>query len=206
MDTQHVVAGAACAILSTLCLPSAAQAPAILEGDTRLACEAIMCLATSQRPHECNLAILRYLSIVGKKPGETVQARAAFLNKCPAGSQTPAMQSFVASIANGAGRCDAASINQANRETSPVEVGDGVRISISNVLPSYCDAYMNHAYTGGTIALPRYVGRQDRGGYWVEAAQYEQALSEYNHRIRQEDANALLSSGTQSLPTSRWQR
>lgn len=36
----------------------------LLTGDTRLACEAILCLSTGERPSECQPAIRRYFSIV----------------------------------------------------------------------------------------------------------------------------------------------
>ena len=155
----------------------------ILTGDTRLACEAIMCLATSQRPHECNPAIQRYFGINFKKPGDTVRARIAFLNQCPSGSQTPEMQAFVVAVSMGAGQCDALSINRVNA---------GYDGTIRDVMPSYCTSYAGNGYTGGSIALPRYVGIPARGGYWVEPSGYEQALAQYNARIRQEDDDRLL--------------
>ncbi|MDD2819597.1 MAG: TrbM/KikA/MpfK family conjugal transfer protein, partial [Candidatus Nanopelagicales bacterium] len=37
----------------------------------------------------------------------------------------------------------------------------------------------------GTV--PRYVGTPERGGYWIEAREYDRALAEYNERIRRED-------------------
>ena len=37
----------------------------------------------------------------------------------------------------------------------------------------------------GTV--PRYVGIPERGGYWVEARDYDRALAEYNARIKAED-------------------
>lgn len=54
-------------------------------------------------------------------------------------------------------------------------------------LPDYCAAYTNHAYTDFSSTKPRYVGTPERGGYWVEAADYDRALAEYNERIRRED-------------------
>ena len=55
----------------------------ILTGDTKLACEAIMCLSSSDRPEECNESIQKYFSINHKKPQDTLKARQDFLNKCP---------------------------------------------------------------------------------------------------------------------------
>ncbi|MDR2207460.1 MAG: hypothetical protein LBE22_00575 [Azoarcus sp.] len=36
--------------------------------------------------------------------------------------------------------------------------------------------------------MPVYVGDPARGGFWVEPAQYQQALEKYNARIAQENA------------------
>lgn len=57
--------------------------PDLLTGDTRLACEAILCLSSPVRPSECNPAIARYFGIHFKKPWKTIQARINFLNLCP---------------------------------------------------------------------------------------------------------------------------
>uniref|UniRef100_UPI003DA15D10 TrbM/KikA/MpfK family conjugal transfer protein n=1 Tax=Xanthomonas oryzae TaxID=347 RepID=UPI003DA15D10 len=53
----------------------------------------------------------------------------------------------------------------------------------------HCAAYTGHAYTDFTSSgtLPRYVGTPERGGYWVEARDYDRTLAEYNERIRRED-------------------
>jgi hypothetical protein len=63
------------------------------------------------------------------------------------------------------------------------------RLYISDRLPDDCAAYLGQAYTdfdtSGT--LPRYVGTPERGGYWVEARDYDRALAEYNARIAAED-------------------
>jgi hypothetical protein len=60
----------------------------ILTGDTRLACEAILCLSSCFRPPECRQALNRYFSIrVYHKhsfsPSRTIKARANFLKLCP---------------------------------------------------------------------------------------------------------------------------
>jgi hypothetical protein len=55
----------------------------MLTGDTKLACEAILCLSSGQRPDECNESIQKYFSIKAKKPQDTIKARQNFLNLCP---------------------------------------------------------------------------------------------------------------------------
>ncbi|AJC85491.1 hypothetical protein IMC75_08330 (plasmid) [Campylobacter peloridis] len=54
-----------------------------LSGDTRYACEAMLCLASPIKPPECASAIARYFAIKFKKPWKTIQARKDFLNLCP---------------------------------------------------------------------------------------------------------------------------
>ncbi len=54
-----------------------------LAGDAKLACEAILCLSTEQRPGECTPALNRYFGINFKKPSDTARARRNFLDQCP---------------------------------------------------------------------------------------------------------------------------
>lgn len=54
-----------------------------LSGDTRYACEAMLCLASPVKPPECSAAIARYFAIKFSKPWKTIQARRNFLNLCP---------------------------------------------------------------------------------------------------------------------------
>lgn len=128
-----------------------------LTGDTKLACEALLCLSSSERPSECNPSLHRYFNISHKHLKDTLNARKAFLSLCPAVDDDKQMPSLVNAIANGAGRCDLAGLNQnawqqcrswRDRET-------GERRSYCNPqLPSYCSAYYNHAYTD--IAKPKW--------------------------------------------------
>jgi hypothetical protein len=156
-------------------------------GDTRLACEATLCLSSSTRPSECNPSLSRYFGISYRKLSDTIRTRLNFLQLCPAANQTPEMQSLVSTISQGAGRCDAASLNQVLLSWSGSP--DGGQTYISNVVPDYCAAYTGHQYTNFATsgALPRYVGAPERGGYWVEASDYDSALAAYNERIRRED-------------------
>ena len=54
-----------------------------LTGDTKLACEAVLCLSTTSRPSECKSAIKRYFSIKMRKPHKTIQARLNFFKIVP---------------------------------------------------------------------------------------------------------------------------
>ena len=67
--------------------PSWGLAQGTLEGDQRLACEAILCLAASKRPHECEPSIRRYFSFNAKKLADRRKKRMSFLQLCPKQSQ-----------------------------------------------------------------------------------------------------------------------
>lgn len=162
------------------------SAQQVLEGDTRLACEAILCLASGAQPSECSPSIQRYFSIRHKKFSDTMKARNGFLNLCPVSQQTPQMSALVNSLTHGAGRCDANSLNAVLRQSSG---GEFEQITISNQMPGYCSVYFQHEYTNfrTTDVIPKYVGIPQRGGFWVEAENFEQAQLLYQHRVLAED-------------------
>ncbi|MCF7221653.1 TrbM/KikA/MpfK family conjugal transfer protein [Marilutibacter chinensis] len=162
-----------------------ASAQDMLTGDTRLACEAILCLSSGTRPGECSPSLSRYFGIKMKKLSDTLKARLNFLQLCPASSQSSEMSNLVEAISRGAGRCDAQSLNR----TLVFWRGswDDGDTYISNQMPGYCAAYTGHQYTDLDDTAPRYVGDPNRGGHWVESQNYESALAAYNDRIRKED-------------------
>lgn len=132
------------AVSATFFAPMAAHADDnVLGGDVGLACEAILCLSSAERPSECAKSLRRYFSIKLKKPHKTIQARKDFLNLCPS-SKEPNMPQLVNALANGAGRCDAAELNKIGRYVGSRE---DRRFVISTVKPSYCTAYENHEWT-----------------------------------------------------------
>lgn len=151
-----------------------------LTGDTGLACAALLCLSSATRPSECNESLNRYYSISARKFTDTIKKRLEFLQLCPVSQQTPEMAELVSAMANGAGRCDAASLN-----SQLATYVDGQVVSIGNQLPGYCTAYMTNSYTDLSGAIPKYVGTPQLGGYWVEAADYEAALAKYNAWLQQ---------------------
>lgn len=143
-------------------------------GDVRLSCEAVLCLSSGTRPSECSPSLKRYFSINHKKLSDTINARRDFLKICPASNQDDKMRTLVNDISNGAGRCDAASLNLSLMAWN---WNSDERI-ISNKMPDYCSSYANNTYTD--INTARYVGTPENGGYWVESENYEQAVLEYN--------------------------
>lgn len=165
---------------------SHSSAQQILEGDTRLACEAILCLASGTQPSECSPSVQRYFSIRHKKFSDTLKARNGFLNLCPVSQQTPQMSALVNSLAHGAGRCDANALNAVLRQSSG---GEFEQVTISNQMPGYCSLYFQHEYTNFRTMdiIPKYVGIPQRGGLWVESSDFDRANSQYQQRIRAED-------------------
>ena len=160
-------------------VPVAAQADDLLTGDTRLACEAVLCLSSGDRPSECAPSIKRYFSIKHKKLGDTLKSRRNFLEMCPS-SNEPHMPALINALVNGAGRCDAAELNRMGSASYTVQkyvrAGKGgregwyepVKVSyIRNTKPAYCAAYFSHEWT--TVAEQvRYVGEEKNGGRWVD--------------------------------------
>jgi hypothetical protein len=54
-----------------------------LTGDTKLACEALLCLKSPNKPKECDPALKKYYSIKAKKSKDTAKKRKNFLKLCP---------------------------------------------------------------------------------------------------------------------------
>ena len=149
-----------------------------LTGDTKLACEAILCLSSGTRPGECNPSLNRYYGISHKKWSDTVKSRKAFLNLCPTARADAKMQSLISAMANGAGRCDADSLNVALCSS------DEYSSIISNRMPNYCSIYYSHEYTDLIDSMPVYVGTPSTGGFWATKAEYQNALKRYNRQLQ----------------------
>lgn len=56
-----------------------------LTGDTALACEAILCLASATKPTACAASLSKYFSFSARKWRDVVTKRKNFLNLCPTG-------------------------------------------------------------------------------------------------------------------------
>jgi hypothetical protein len=171
---------------------SAQQDFGVFTGDTKDACEALLCLSTGQRPDECQPSLDRYFSIKKKKPEDTIEARHDFLKKCPASQDSQDMKDLAKAIARGAGRCDAEYLNSALQkhvtyyrcttfefnkktatkkvtyhETHPGGYGNCEEKNgfvIDSKLPAYCTVYQDNAYTYN-IGV-KYVGSIYGGGHW----------------------------------------
>ena len=115
MKNHCVFAPFALAIAAATAASAGAQE--VLTGDTRLACEATLCLAASTRPSECAPSLSRYFSIHKRKWSDTVRARASFLSLCPLSDQTPEMRSLDAGLLRGLHR---APVHRPRRPGSPL--------------------------------------------------------------------------------------
>lgn len=95
----------------------------ILTGDTKLACEAILCLSTGKPPHECKPALKRFYSIKGKYPHRTIKARKNFLKLCPTDQNTDKnYDSLINSLSHLESNCDVDTLNN-TFNTKKVKVG-----------------------------------------------------------------------------------
>lgn len=191
MKTSKLIAAAALAAASIT--PSMAQD--VLTGDTKLSCEAILCLSTGQRPDECTPSLQRYFSINFDDWGDTIRERTNFLNLCPVVATDANMQALVAAIASGAGNCD---VNSLNRYHRIFTFGSGTnKLQISNKMPSYCTAYYTNALTDLASVKPVYVGTPDNDGFWTTPDKYAADLATYNkaHNI-----------GVQPAPGPAWRK
>lgn len=187
---QAILITATIATLITGLIPPACADDGVLDGMTQLACEALLCLSSSVHPGACSPSLSYYFGIVKKTMPRTLSARLDFLNLCPVASQTPAMQSLVSAISQGAGRCDTDALNQIQIQYSDYTTSHTPgKSAISNQFPPYCTAYYTNSYTDFVAgnAMPKYVGIPERGGYWVDANDYPTALAAYNARIAAED-------------------
>lgn len=127
-----------------------------LAGDEKLACEALLCLASNDRPHECEPSIRKLFSIW--KPHKRVR----FLRLCPKTQDDQQMDNFAVVTARAWPTCTARYLN-ANHV---YRIGDG-DVYVRDDLPQACANYNAHEWTAH-IQMPRYVGQPQNGGHWVD--------------------------------------
>ena len=112
------------AVVAAITMPLQSRSQEILTGDTRLACEAILCLATASPPGECAPSLTRYFSISLRRLGDTARARANFLRLCPRSNQTAQMQSLLAAQPAGPEAVDAEKNASRGVAVGPVKEND----------------------------------------------------------------------------------
>lgn len=148
-----------------------------LTRDQSDACSAILCLssATGRSLSECQGALKRYFSINARTLSDTITKRKRFLGLCPL-SDWQDKDSHIQTLVEGAGQCDAASLNQRLKESRRFEScrrrgGDEIctpfyKYRISNQLPAQCQALIKSQYTDFRV---NYQGTSS----WQTAEQWE---------------------------------
>ncbi|KQH96170.1 TrbM/KikA/MpfK family conjugal transfer protein [Campylobacter coli] len=144
------------ALGATLLISNNAFADDVLTGDTRLACEAILCLSSGTRPGECSSSLARYFSIKFKKPWKTVNARRAFLNLCPvqndANIEDLVLNNLVDDVlpASDPRQCTPEYLNtqvEQSNNTYLDELLGNRSYRIKTTMPNFCYSLINHEYT-----------------------------------------------------------
>ena len=147
-------------LLAFILIQGAAQAE--LSNEQELACEAILCLSSGERPDECDAALDYFFSIHKKKPSDTRNARKSFLKKCPDSDADEGMSSLVDVLVNY--NCSDCMIEKLNKRFIAVKIlvqrrrygrrgEDSIRTVrvVDPVMPTYCLRYYaaisNHEYT-----------------------------------------------------------
>ncbi|EOI5030791.1 TrbM/KikA/MpfK family conjugal transfer protein [Campylobacter coli] len=136
-----------------LFIGSNAFADDILTGDTKLACEAILCLSSGTRPSECSSSLARYFSIKFKKPWKTINARRAFLNLCPiqndANIEDLVLNNLVDDVlpVSDPRQCTPNYLNTQVETKRSYSTFGIMSYRINPNMPNFCHALINHAYT-----------------------------------------------------------
>ncbi len=136
-----------------LFIGSNAFADDILTGDTKLACEAILCLSSGTRPSECSSSLARYFSIKFKKPWKTINARRAFLNLCPiqndANIEDLVLNNLVDDVlpVSDPRQCTPNYLNTQVETKRSYSTFGIMSYRINPNMPNFCHALINHTYT-----------------------------------------------------------
>ena len=155
MQYKHALLGVG--LTFTLVTPALSEE---FTGDTKLACEAIICLSTGQPPNQCAASLAKYFSISFKKFSDTLKGRINFLNLCPT-SSAEGIPQLINDIANGAGSCDPDTLNSSLLSGDPF---NGEATYISNILPGVCASYNSNPLVRLNLI---YQGDPNNGGKWA---------------------------------------
>ncbi|QKF77286.1 TrbM/KikA/MpfK family conjugal transfer protein [Arcobacter defluvii] len=136
----------------------------LLTGDTKLACEAILCLSSSTRPSECNPSLNHYFSLKAKKWKNTVKLRRNFLKLCPDGGDEiedlvykDYRDNFLPNAADPR-ECTAEYLNKQlenKEEFSYLENKFSLSYRVNPNMPAPCITLFKHPYTA--ISKPNYI-------------------------------------------------
>jgi len=195
MQSFPAMQAGAMALVCALVPAAHAASTDLLTGNTRLACEATLCLSSGTQPSECSPSLDHYFDIKKYSHGSldwsaTVSARRAFLSQCPASSDQ-GMPERIDAISRGAGKCDPEYLNRTYAATAyrwrtrtlggdsgeiVYDVHEIPTVSLDK-LPAYCVTYNDHAWTYQLSV--RYVGKPEQGGRWVNAEEYDAAQAKW---------------------------
>lgn len=196
-------------VLGATLIYSSMFAEDLLTGDTKLSCEAILCLSTGQRPSECSPSIKKYFSITGKKPSDTIKKRQNFLKLCPVGDDAEKDEKFTDLRDNvlpntDPRQCTANYLNQqieSKRATS--YNNENFYLSryqkvyrVNPTIPSQCNRLFNHSYTD--LKKPTYTcnGEFYNSVEWqisaklvqISYSEYKKLSSQNRHEISYSDS------------------
>jgi hypothetical protein len=145
--------------------PSLAATNDYLTGDTKLACEALLCLsaAATGRPSECIPSVTKFFSLDFTNPADTIKARTDFLNMCPSSNEA-GMQDLINSLVKGCFASDLNKLVDIKRVPDNSEKGYHEVKVIRNVMPDYCVADPKAVFVGKQgVAYP-----WPDYGHWVD--------------------------------------
>lgn len=138
-------------LLTYLILNSATFAADEFTGDTKLACEAILCLSSGTRPSECMPSLTKFFSIIAKKPWETIQLRKNFLQLCPTDQNIDINHDYanlIDTLSETSSSCDADTLNKNIEEHRVIADGNRItKIRVNPNMPDYCVKLARHHYT-----------------------------------------------------------
>ena len=173
---------ASMALVATLGAAVPSQAQQVLTGDTRFACEALLCLASGQRPDECTPSLQRYFSIKLRRFNDTQRARSSFLNLCPASTAQNVGQIVAANPPDPDPPEPTPTVTSTTTSTStPVAAmtKDQVRAQIEQQLPQYNVAHQQNV--NAQFALEQCMRNNQSGdGCILERIQANAAAAPWN--------------------------
>ena len=173
---------ASMALVATLGAAAPSQAQQVLTGDTRFACEAMLCLLSGQRPDECTPSLQRYFSIRLRRFNDTQRARSSFLNLCPASNVQNVGQIVAANPPDPDPPEPTPTVTSTTTSTStPVAAmtKDQVRAQIEQQLPQYNVAHQQNV--NAQFALEQCMRNNQSGdGCILERIQANAAAAPWN--------------------------
>lgn len=182
---KHILTGVIATTLASGAIAST-NSPHIdvLTGDTRTACEVILCLSSAQGKgiSECKAPLRKYFSIRAKKWHKTLQKRRKFLDLCPAANENAKMSALTTAIQNQEYACDAATLNSRTEHKRRRVSDDEGRYRAfrhsyrtQSYLPSFCEDLYNHEFTEyNQVRRPKYVCNAE----WYSKTDWERGYTQ----------------------------